>query len=152
MTAALPRAPEDPAPAGRGPATFRPRIHHVALWVRSLDEVCAFYQDAFGASVGPLYANEAKGFSSRFLSFGPGAALEVMTSSRLPLAAREPGAQAMGLAHVALCVGSEAAVDELTDRLRALGMPVLDGPRRTGDGFYESVVLDPEGNRIEITG
>lgn len=26
-----------------------------------------------------------------------------------------------------------------------------DGPRRTGDGFYESAVLDPEGNRIEIT-
>jgi lactoylglutathione lyase len=27
---------------------------------------------------------------------------------------------------------------------------VLDGPRRTGDGYYESVVLDPDGNRVEI--
>jgi hypothetical protein len=27
---------------------------------------------------------------------------------------------------------------------------VLDGPRRTGDGYYESVVLDHEGNRVEI--
>jgi catechol 2,3-dioxygenase-like lactoylglutathione lyase family enzyme len=27
----------------------------------------------------------------------------------------------------------------------------LDGPRRTGDGYYESVIADPDGNRIEIT-
>ena len=25
------------------------------------------------------------------------------------------------------------------------------GPRRTGDGYYECVVRDPEGNRVEIT-
>ena len=23
-------------------------------------------------------------------------------------------------------------------------------PRRTGDGYYESVIIDPDGNRIEI--
>jgi len=28
--------------------------------------------------------------------------------------------------------------------------PLLDGPRRTGDGYYESMVADPEGNRIVI--
>jgi lactoylglutathione lyase len=28
---------------------------------------------------------------------------------------------------------------------------VLDEPRCTGDGYYESVVLDPDGNRIELT-
>ena len=27
---------------------------------------------------------------------------------------------------------------------------MIDGPRRTGDGYYECVVRDPEGNRVEI--
>jgi lactoylglutathione lyase len=42
-------------------------------------------------------------------------------------------------------------VDALTREIAAAGHPVLDGPRRTGDGYYESVVVDPDGNRIEIT-
>jgi lactoylglutathione lyase len=62
-----------------------------------------------------------------------------------------PGAQRMGLTHFAIALGSELAVDDLTRRLKADGYPVLDGPRRTGDGYYESVALDPDGNRIEIT-
>jgi len=74
-----------------------------------------------------------------------------MTTSRLSPMRHAPGVERMGLTHLAISLGSEAAVDELTARLRAEGIVVLDGPRRTGDGYYESVVLDPEGNRIEIT-
>jgi lactoylglutathione lyase len=55
------------------------------------------------------------------------------------------------LAHLAISLGSALAVDALTHRLRSDGFPVLDGPRRTGDGYYESVVLDPDGNRVELT-
>lgn len=69
----------------------------------------------------------------------------------IPAARHDPIAQFFGYIHLALSAGSEAAVDALTARLKAAGYPVLDGPRRTGDGYYESVVLDPDGNRIEIT-
>lgn len=127
-----------------------PRIEHVALWVRDLDHVCAFYEQHFAAQIGPLYENGAKGFRSRFLSLGSGARIEVMTTTQLAPVAIESGAQRMGLTHLAIALGSEQAVDALTSKLKAAGVPVLDGPRRTGDGYYESVVLDPEGNRIEI--
>lgn len=128
-----------------------PRIEHVALWVRDLDAICAFYAEHFGAEIGAPYENAAKGFRSRFLSFDGGARLEVMTTRSLSPVELAAGAQRMGLTHLAVSLGSERAVDALTARLQALGTPVLDGPRRTGDGYYESVVLDPEGNRIEIT-
>jgi len=73
-----------------------------------------------------------------------------MTTTSLPLAELAPGTQRLGLTHLAISVGSERLVDELTQRLRNDGISVIDGPRRTGDGYYESVVIDPDGNRIEI--
>lgn len=128
------------------------RIEHIALWVDDLDAICAFYADAFGARVGPRYANPTKGFESRFLSFDSGARVEVMRTTRLSPIRHSAGAERMGLTHLAISLGTESAVRELTERLRANGVTVLDGPRRTGDGYYESVILDPEGNRIELTG
>ena len=127
------------------------RIEHIALWVDDLNAVCAFYEDVFGARVGPLYANPSKGFESRFLSFDSGARIEVMTTARLSPIRHPAGAERMGLTHLAISLGSESAVREITEQLKARGVTVLDGPRRTGDGYYESVILDPEGNRIELT-
>jgi lactoylglutathione lyase len=77
--------------------------------------------------------------------------MEIMSSSVLDLVQIGRGAERLGLAHIALSVGSKRRVDELTDRLRQAGFEVVDGPRQTGDGYYESVVLDPDGNRIEVT-
>ena len=123
------------------------RVEHVALWAVDLESVCAFYVEHLGATAGEPYVNEAKGFRSRFLSWDDGARLEVM--HRVDL---EPGRDgSAGWAHVALSLGSEQAVDDAAARLAAAGVPVVDGPRRTGDGYYECVVLDPEGNRVELT-
>lgn len=57
-----------------------------------------------------------------------------MTTSTLAPIALEPGSQRMGLTHLAIAFASEQAVDELTERLRAAGVSVVDGPRYTWGG------------------
>lgn len=126
------------------------RIEHVALWVDDIDVICDFYQRNFNAVIGPQYKNDAKGFTSRFLSFGSGARIEVMKTTMVSPVHHEAGAHRMGLTHLAISVGTESAVNELASKMKLAGVTLLDGPRRTGDGYYEAVVLDPEGNRIEI--
>jgi lactoylglutathione lyase len=127
------------------------RIEHIAMWTEDLERLVAFYRTYFGATVGNPYTNATKGFESRFLSFDVGPRLEIMRTTTLSPVRHPPGAQRMGITHIAFCAGSEQRVEELTDRLRGDAYTVLDGPRRTGDGYYESVVLDPDGNRVEIT-
>ena len=128
-----------------------PRIEHIAVWTLDIDRLAAFYATYFDAEAGPAYRNPTKGFSSRFLRFGDGARIELMQSAQLTLAGSTPGEQRLGWTHLSIALGSDTAVDQLTERLRADGHPVLDGPRRTGDGYYESVILDPDGNRVEIS-
>jgi lactoylglutathione lyase len=126
------------------------KIAQIGLWTDDVDRLASFYATYLGAEVGPVYVNPSKGFSSRFVSFGSGARLELMRAAALAPHQPIPGTQRMGFAHVALSVGSRQEVDELTARLRDDGFEVVDGPRQTGDGYYESVILDPDGNRIEI--
>jgi lactoylglutathione lyase len=127
------------------------RIEHIALWTNDIARCTQFYVSYFGASEGAAYTNAKNGFESRFLSFSDGARLEIMRTTAIVPVALAAGAQRMGLTHMAISVGSEQLVDSLTQRLKDDGYPVLGGPRRTGDGYYESEVLDPDGNRIEIT-
>jgi lactoylglutathione lyase len=125
------------------------RVEHLAVWVAELDRVRDFYAAYFGAVAGSKYINPRKGFESYFLTFPDGGArLELM---RVPGLAAASGDVRVGLAHFAVATGSESAVDALTSRLRGDGYTVEDGPRWTGDGYYESVILDPEGNRVEVT-
>jgi lactoylglutathione lyase len=127
------------------------RIEHVALWTEDIDSLSVFYRTYFGATVGDRYVNTSKGFESRFLTFDSGARLELMRTTAMSPVKHAPAAQRMGLTHLAVSVGSERVVDELTARLRADGHTIVGNPRRTGDGYYESVVVDPDGNLIEIT-
>jgi lactoylglutathione lyase len=127
------------------------RIDHIALWTDDLERLKQFYVRYFAAEAGPAYVNPSKGFQSCFLSFKGGARMEMMQTSRLSPVVLASGAERMGLTHFAMALGSEELVDAMTKTLANAGHRVLDGPRRTGDGYYESVVLDPDGNRIELT-
>jgi lactoylglutathione lyase len=127
------------------------KIEHIAIWTYELERLRAFYERYFGAIAGERYRNDEREFMSYFLRFADGARLELMTMTGVPESTNDPMRQFTGLIHVAISVGSEAEVDRLTETLRSDGHRVLDGPRRTGDGYYESTVLDPDGNRIELT-
>ena len=127
------------------------KIEHIAIWTRDLERLKAFYADYFDARAGDKYVNREKQFESYFLHFGTGARLELMSMPSIPASVNDRERQFTGLIHLAFATGSEENVDRLTRRLERDGHRVLDGPRRTGDGYYESVVFDPDGNRIEIT-
>jgi lactoylglutathione lyase len=126
------------------------RVEHVAIWTRNLERLRTFYERYFGARAGTLYRSATRpGFTSYFLTFPDGGArLELMSAPALEAG---HGAPAVGYAHLAIAVGSPDAVESLTARLRAEGVRVLSEPRRTGDGYFESVIQDPDGNAVEIT-
>ena len=126
------------------------RIEHVAVWTSDLERMRGFYERYFAARGGTLYeSRNHPGFSSYFLNLpGGGARLELMTFPALAAPAPHP---ALGYPHIAIAIGSRTDVDALTNRMRADGVPVVTEPHETGDGYYESVVCDPDGNRIEIT-
>ena len=125
------------------------RIEHVALYVQDLEAARTFFERYFDARTGAPYHNERTGFRSYFLTFDGGARLEIMTPPSMTELEKPPART--GYAHIALSVGSKDAVDALTARLAADGYEVLSGPRTTGDGYYESCILDAEDNQIEIT-
>jgi lactoylglutathione lyase len=52
---------------------------------------------------------------------------------------------------MAISVGSKERVDSLTEEIDNAGYAVISEPRTTGDGYYESIIADPDGNLIEIT-
>ena len=125
------------------------KIDHIAIWASDLEIMRNFYEKYFQAISGTLYRNSKKNFTSYFLTFGNGTRLELMHNPKVNEQLFEK--EFLGLVHFAMSVGSEHEVDTLTERLRSDGFKVVGEPRTTGDGYYESVVLDPEGNRIEIT-
>ncbi len=126
------------------------KIEHMAVWTGDLERLRAFYEMYFGASSNAKYVNAAKQFESYFLSFAEGARLEIMFSPQLQLA-DTAHAPLYGYAHISFSAGSREQVDALTGQLQEGGYRLLSGPRMTGDGYYESLFLDPDGNRIEIT-
>ncbi len=125
------------------------RIEHIALYVKDLEGTKNYYEKYFGAKSNQMYHNKNTGFRSYFLSFETGARLELMNLAELEK--KSENNKRTGFIHLAFAVGSEEKVKELTEQIQNDGFEVTSGPRITGDGYYESCVVDPEGNLVEIT-
>ena len=134
-----------------------------------------FFLDYFEAVSNEQYHNPRTGLRTYILSFpNGGARLELMKQreqseacfdsaesrqkstegqvmSRPDTIEADPSKSHIGFIHVSFAVGSKEAVDAKTVELRDAGYQVVSGPRTTGDGYYESCILGPEGIQIEIT-
>ena len=127
------------------------RIEHLAIWVHDLEKVKEFYIKYFEMKCGEKYTNIKKNFSSCFLSFeGASTRIEIMSQPDITDLSGKHSVF-FGLTHFSISVGSKMKVDQLTEKLRFDGYKIIGEPRTTGDGYYESVIEDCEGNWVEIT-
>ena len=125
------------------------RLEHVAIYTHDLERLRSFYEKYFGGRSNQKYHNTKTGLQTYFLSFAGGARLEIMMRPDID---SKMNGQTTGFAHLAFSAGCSEAVDALTKRLMDDGYTLKSAPRTTGDGYYESCVLDPDGNEVEIIG
>ncbi len=123
-------------------------IDHIAIWTNDLERVKEFYLKYFNCTANKKYENKKKQFSSYFLTFSEGSRIELMKSHSIK---EWNKSEQIGFAHLAINVGTKEKVDSLTRKIEEAGMTIISPPRITGDGYYESVIADPENNRIELT-
>ncbi|MDE5770031.1 MAG: VOC family protein [Ruminococcus sp.] len=124
------------------------RIEHIAMYVVDLERTKDFFVNYFNAVPNNMYHNKKTDFRSYFLSFDEGTRLEIMNK---PQVSNIKDTNRTGYAHIAFSLGSAENVNRLTAELKADGYTVISEPRTTGDGYYESCIVDLEGNQIELT-
>ena len=130
------------------------KLEHAAIWTHQLERLKDFYTLYFGGIPNDKYVSENElniGFASYFLSFSMGARLELMELPRIPQGDNAKGFESTGLTHIAFSVEMPNELDALFNRLKEDGVAIVAEPHMTGDGYYEACVLDPDGNRVEIT-
>lgn len=128
------------------------RIEHIALWTDDIEAMREFYMSYFDTVCGGKYVNPGKNYTSYFISFnGDETRLELMYRPDILDCGNERGMR-KGYAHISVSVGTKEDVNKLTERMRNDRCNIISEPRTTGDGYYESVVADPEGNYIELLG
>ena len=125
------------------------KINHIGIWVNDLEKMKKFYSTWFNGTPNLKYNNTNKEFESYFISFEDNIRIELMKMKDHNTFLSKNNN--LGLAHLAFSLGSKELVDDLTQKMKAEGVKILNGPRRTGDGYYESLISDPEGNEIELT-
>ncbi|HEY5461807.1 MAG TPA: VOC family protein [Hanamia sp.] len=127
------------------------KIEHLAIWVEDLESMRTFYLKYFDTTSGNKYTNQKNQYTAYFIYFGDDKTrLELMNKPNITSNIGQRGFT-KGVAHFSISVGGKEKVNELTELLRSNGYTIFSEPRTTGDGYYESVVLDPEGNYLEVS-
>lgn len=125
-------------------------IEHIAIYCLDLEGMKDFFVEFFDCVAGDKYHNKKLDFKSYFLSLPDGETrIELMTRPEITTEVRE--ALRAGLIHIAISLGSKEAVDEKTASIVAAGYECISSPRTTGDGYYESCIVGPEGIFVELT-
>ena len=126
-----------------------PQIEHIALATNHLECLCDFYRQLGGVAL-PRSPGPGDGLRGCFL-YCWGVRLVVFARPRGRHAAARAN-RLPRLLHLGFTLGSADAVDELSRVLAAAGHRVLESPHRANElGRYESVVLDPDGNRLKLS-
>ena len=127
------------------------KLEHIAIWTDNVELLRNYYVSFFEGQSNEMYINPKTQFQSYFISFESGARLEIMSMPNIPDNANDTiNAQHKGIIHIAFSVATKQEVDAKAALLQANGFELLNGPRVTGDGYYEFVTLDPDMNRLEV--
>lgn len=125
-------------------------IDHVALYCLDLEAMKQFFMRHFGCKSNEQYHNPKTGLRTYILSFPEGKTrLEIM--SRPEVNEIDRSLYRPGYIHLSIAVGSKENVTAKTGELTADGYECISGPRITGDGYFESCIVGPEGILIEVT-
>ena len=124
------------------------KIAHMALWTQDLEQQARFWVSFFDGKINEKYHSKTNpGFESYFVKIGEEIAIELMTKPGL--IGQQSDNNRCGWVHLAISVGGNENVDAIAMQAQGQGI-LVSGPRTTGDGYYEAVIKDPDGNLIEI--
>ncbi len=124
------------------------KIAHMALWTQDLEQQACFWVSFFDGKINEKYRSKTNlGFESYFVKIGEEIAIELMTKPGL--IGQQSDNNRCGWVHLAISVGGNENVDAIALQAQEQGI-LVSGPRTTGDGYYEAVIKDPDGNLIEI--
>ena len=125
------------------------KIAYVSMYVNDLEKMKEFFVKYFKATVTDKYENFQTGYTYCYLKFDEGSRLSLVSGSNIVDRPKQENLR--GLNRFAIAVDSKETVQSITDQLANDGYQVVNGFRMNGYGEYESRILDPEGNEIEIT-
>ncbi|MGG7831615.1 VOC family protein [Klebsiella aerogenes] len=124
------------------------KVAHIALWTRHLEQQAHFWVEFFAGEINEKYRSKTNpGFESYFVKISSDVAIELMTKPGLHDSTHDNNHT--GWVHLAIAVGGTEQVNALAKRAEMAGI-LVSAPRTTGDGYYEAVIKDPDGNLVEI--